>query len=460
MPRFVVKDVELFERFVCFNKPFRFGSVTVEGAPQAFVRVEIEIEGYGRSTGAGAEMMMPKWFDKRESLTPDESINELRRSLAIARALYLTGANSDCAFGWHAARIEQQIQTCAAEDIPPLAACYGPAEIDKAIVDALLRAVGLGVYDGLGKNIVGLDARLTPDIQSAAIATFLAERVPELTIAMRHTVGLIDPLQGEHGLVAAIRRDGYHYFKIKLGGNLDQDLLRLAEIGSVLMREAPASWVTLDANEQYAGADDLQQLAELLSRSPELEAIRSRLLYIEQPMPRERSANRHLGKVGQAVAFIIDEADDGYQAFVVARDHGYRGVSSKACKGLYKSLLNGVRAEIWNREAGEKKYFIAGEDLTCQAGLAVQQDTALASFLGIKHVERNGHQYGNGFGRAPSSEVSAFVKAHPDLYTRASDNSVLNIRDGQLAISSLAGIGFASGAHPDWASLDALIAPP
>jgi hypothetical protein len=32
------------------------------------------------------------------------------------------------------------VEACAKEDIPPLAAAFGPAEIDKAILDALLRS--------------------------------------------------------------------------------------------------------------------------------------------------------------------------------------------------------------------------------------------------------------------------------------------------------------------------------
>ena len=31
---------------------------------------------------------------------------------------------------------------------------------------------------------------------------------------------------------------------------------------------------------------------------------------------------------------------------------GYRGVSSKSCKGLYKSLLNAARARAWNHREG------------------------------------------------------------------------------------------------------------
>ena len=39
---------------------------------------------------------------------------------------------------------------------------------------------------------------------------------------------------------------------------------------------------------------------------------------------------------------------------------------------------------------------MTGEDLTIQPGLALQQDLALVSILGLTHVERNGHHYVNG----------------------------------------------------------------
>ena len=66
----------------------------------------------------------------------------MRRSLLIARELYLAHSGFETAFGLHAACIGAQIEACAREDIPPLAAAYGPAEIDKAILDALLRCAG------------------------------------------------------------------------------------------------------------------------------------------------------------------------------------------------------------------------------------------------------------------------------------------------------------------------------
>ena len=81
-----VRDIALFERPVRFARPFRFGAVVVEAASQVFVRAEVEIEGKGRAVGASAEMMVPKWFDKRASLSPEQTVDELRRSLAFIGA--------------------------------------------------------------------------------------------------------------------------------------------------------------------------------------------------------------------------------------------------------------------------------------------------------------------------------------------------------------------------------------
>lgn len=186
-----VKDIRLSERLVEFRQPFRFGDVTVTAAPQAFVHVEIEVGGK-RSMGASAELMVPKWFDKNPALSVDQTIDELRNSLMIARELYLAQRKPDTAFGIHASVYSRHVDACDRVGLPALAALFGPAEIDKAILDGLLRAWGLDVFAGLAQNIVGLDARLTPDIDQSVIDRFLANRSPRKSIDVRHTVGMAD----------------------------------------------------------------------------------------------------------------------------------------------------------------------------------------------------------------------------------------------------------------------------
>jgi hypothetical protein len=452
-PRFIIRDIGLYERETPFRKPFRFGAVTVEGTSQAFVRVEIERDDGRSACGATAELMVPKWFDKNPALSAAETVDELRRSLAIAREIYLTNTAPLTAFAMHSAAIGVQAERCAAEQIPALAAAFGPAQIDKAVLDALLRAHDIDVFRGLATNIAGLDARLTPDLDDAAIARFLSSRQPLARVALRHTVGMLDPLEGPGGLAEIVAAYGCRTFKIKLGGDPEADMARLTAIDAELRRLEIDYRATVDANEQYADLASLAALCDALAGDPRLSGMAERLLYIEQPLPRELALRTPLGALAERFAFIIDEADDHYGAFLEARRLGYRGISSKACKGVYKSLLNGARALAWNAEAGLHRYFISAEDLTCQAGLAVQQDTALVAFHGIAHAERNGHHYVDGFANAPEAEQAAFAQAHPDLYRRGGGHTRLIVEDGGISTRSLGQIGFASGVAQEWSSL-------
>ena len=455
-PRLKLRDIAFFERPVQFARPFRFGAITLHATPQLFARVEIEVEGRGTAVGASAELLVPKWFDKRPELSPAQTVDGLRRSLEIARGLYLARTGYLTAFDLHASCIGAQIATCAKKNIPPLAAAYGPAEIDKAVLDAVLRAVETNFFDGMAGNIAGIDARLSPDLKETDITTFLAGRKPLPRVAIRHTVGLDDTVEGKDGVADAHENAGARYFKLKLSGDPAADAARLARIGKELDTLGHGYKVTLDANEQYADLAALQALIGRLDRDPGLGPIASRLLYIEQPMPRDITRQSPLGSLA-ARGFIIDEADDSYDAFPAARALGYHGISSKSCKGLYKSVVNATRAAKWSADGGT--FFVTGEDLTCQAGLAVQQDLALGAFLGIAHAERNGHHYVDGFGDTPAAEAQAFAAAHPDLYADAGHGIRLSIHDGDLLTGSLHATGFATSVHPDWSALRPLEQP-
>jgi hypothetical protein len=455
-PRIALRDITLFERPTAFVRPFRFGAVTVNAAPQAFVRVELEVEGKGVFVGASAELMVPKWFDKRPHLSIDDTVDELRQSLVIARGLYCAQSGFMSAFGLHAACIKDQMVACAAVDIPPLAAAFGPAEIDKAVLDALLRGLGVNVFDGMAANVAGLTARLAPDLGNNDIATFLASRKRLERVALRHTVGLDDVIEGEGGVADAHENSGARYFKLKMNGDPEADAARLTRIGQALTRLPYDYQVTLDANEQYADLNALGALVDRLDNDAALQPIAAKLLYIEQPMPRDITRQSPLGKLSSR-SFIIDEADDSWDAFPAAKTLGYRGISSKSCKGFYKSIVNATRAAAWSTQ--DAHYFITGEDLTCQAGLGVQQDLALGALIGVTHAERNGHHYVDGFGAASHSEAEAFLKAHPDLYSRDGDAIRLSIHSGDLLTGSLTSAGFASGAHPDWTALSPLEVP-
>jgi hypothetical protein len=438
-PRIAVKSIDLSERRVPFRHPFRFGAVTVNEAPQIFVHVTIEVDGQ-RSTGAAAELMVPKWFSKDAGLSAGDTIDQLRQSSAIARTLYLEHTTPDTAFGLHAARNGTQVAACGKAGIPPLAANFGTAEIDKAILDALLRSQRTDFFNGMRTNLAGLDARLTPDLDNSAISNFLTGRQVSQRIAVRYTIGMLDTLDSVREAIRA----KYRFFKIKLCGDPEKDRVRLSELAALLGDSDYQA--TLDANEQYRSIGDLDTLVKALQTGTAFEALAARLLYIEQPFARENTWDFDLRSLATRVAFIIDEADDSYDAFPRAKILGYRGVSSKSCKGLYKSLLNGARAARWNK-AGED-FFISAEDLTCQAGLAVQQDNALVAFHGLKHAERNGHHYVDGFANTPALEAGSFLAAHSDLYEKSDGIVRLAVHDGTISTESLAVPGFACALQP------------
>jgi hypothetical protein len=308
----------------------------------------------------------------------------------------------------------------------------------------------------MAANIAGIDARLSPDLADRDVSPFLAGRRRLERVAIRHTVGMDDKVEGEGGVADTKENAGARYFKLKLNGDPQHDADRLTRIGKELATLPYDYRVTLDANEQYADLVALSSLVEQLDRDTALRPIAQKLLYIEQPMPRDITRQSPLGALARR-DFIVDEADDSYDAFPAARALGYRGISSKSCKGIYKSVINATRAAKWSADG--EKCFIAGEDLTCQAGLAVQQDLALGALIGVTHAERNGHHYVDGFGDTPAAEAEAFLTAHPDLYVRDGNKIRLAIHDGDLLTGSLTTPGFATSVHPDWSAISPLAQP-
>lgn len=462
-PRFAVRRIELFERPTSLRLPFRFGSTTVTQAPQAFVRVEIEFAGGRRARGATAELMVPRWFDKDPALDDEATIGQLRSSLALAADAYLDDGTPRTAFAHAASRLPGIVAEGARRRMPPLAAAFGAAQLDKAIVDALCAHLDVPFFEAIRANSVGLDASLAPDLADAGFDAALASLEAAATIACRHTVGMADAIEpGEapidDGLPAsledAIRTYGLTWFKLKLGGDVDADIARLRRIAAVLDRR-PGYRATLDGNEQYA-PDALSAFVDRLLDEPALARLAGAVAWIEQPVARAATFSTDVGAVAKRIPLMIDEADDRYGAFPDARRLGYLGVSSKSCKGLYKSLVNRVR--VARENAGGTCTFVSAEDLTAQAGLAVQQDTALAALLGCTHAERNGHHYAFGLAAAPREESARFLAAHPDLYRDVGGVACLDVRQGRLSLASLAGPGFAHRADPEFAAMSPLAA--
>jgi hypothetical protein len=465
-PHFRVREIELYERPVVLRLPFRFGVVTLRRCPQAFVRARIEFADGRSAWGAAAEMMAPKWFDKNLELSNEDNFEQLREVLRLARGAYLGDARPATAFGHFARNHDPHHAAATARGFNPLLASYGPALVDRAILDALCRAERVSFAAAMQCNLAGLGAARA-EFAPFDFDAFLGALRPAPTIEARHTVGMVDAITAAdlkervadglpETLEEVIAAWGHRYFKLKVGGDLQADLARLQSIASVLDRLPQPYFVSLDGNEQYSDAAGVAELAASIRSQPRLARLWDSILFIEQPIARKLALQADLrgAKLGKPV--IIDESDGELDTFVQARERGYLGVSSKTCKGFYKSLLNAARCARWNSEGPALCYFMSAEDLTTQAGLSVQQDLALVALLGITHVERNGHYYVNGMAAQPAAEQDAFLAAHPDVYERSHGAVRLRIEHGRIALGSLQCQGFASGAEPDFGAMTAL----
>lgn len=433
-----IASIEFLERDVKLRMPFRFGVVTLTESPQVFVRCRIRTEDGREAEGAAAELLAPKWFDKNPALSNEDNYEQLRNSLRAARVKYLAHG---AATAWeHSSPTRGLVEN------------YGPALLDKAVLDALCRALGVSFYDAVRRNLIGAGV-----FEGMELSGTLAKLQPAKAIAARHTVGMVDPITAAdqkervndglpETLEEVVARYGQRYFKLKVGGNARADIERLSAIAAVLDRIVGPYHASLDGNEQYEDMEGVADLWAEMKAEPRLKRMVGSVLFIEQPVKRQNALERRITGIDRPV--IIDESDDSLDAFPRAKALGYMGVSSKTCKGLYKSLINRARCEAWGPH-----YFMSAEDLTIQPGLALQQDLALVSLLGLTHVERNGHHYVNGMADLPQAEQDAFLASHGDLYERSHGAVRVRIHDGDLAIGSLACKGYASAAMPDWNSM-------
>ncbi|MCW5629868.1 MAG: mandelate racemase [Rhodoferax sp.] len=459
-PRLKVLSVDLFESPYRLRLPFRFGVITVTEGRQAIARVRIRHADGREDVGYAAEALGAKWFDKNPALSDAQNHDQLRRALELTRDAYLA-APPLAAFALHAHHYRSLLAAGAAQGLDALVCSFGPALLDRAVLDALLRIEGLSFWRGMQCNLPGIVAdTLAPDLQGFAMDEFLRSLQASQTMHVRHTVGLLDPLvaadQGDgtrvddglpETLEEVVRGYGNRYFKLKVSGRLDADLDRLQRIASVLDRSTEPYAVTLDGNEQFDDAQTIAAMWQQMLDTPALQRLCASTLLVEQPIRRSAALSRTVAPLARFKPVIIDESDGDLDAFVQARALGYTGVSSKACKGFYKSVLNLARCRRWNGGAAGP-FFMSAEDLTTQAGVSVQQDLALVSLLGLSHVERNAHHFIDGFAGRPAAEAQAYLQAHPDLYHLHAGRPHLHIQGGVLQLASLDGAGFGSGVAP------------
>ena len=457
-----LEEVERYERPMKNRLAFRFGVITVTGGTQAVIRLRISLPDGRSSQGVAAEALAAKWFEKSPEFSDDQNLDQLRQSLDLAIEHY-KAHGADTPFGLFVGTYREQQKKGAALKLNPLVASYGPALLDRAILDALGKVTGNSFAQMITQNLPGVvTTDLTPDIEPVPLQRFLAALKPAPSIEVRHTVGLVDPLTAGDRTPMERINDGLpetleevvsyyrgRYYKLKVAGDIAADLDRLTRIASVLDRRLPEYRATLDGNEQYDDVEGIVELWRKVTETPALARLAQSTLFIEQPIKRSVALSRSVEPLAKLRPVIIDESDAELSSFPKALTLGYTGVSSKNCKGFYKSILNAARVV----QLGPG-YFMSAEDLTTLPGVSLQQDLALVSLLGMTHVERNAHHFVDGMSFASEAEQKAFVSAHRDLYGREPGHPArLKAPGGRIALGSLNVPGFAVGAEMDLRSM-------
>lgn len=456
-----IEDVAFAARACHTRLPFRFGVVTLTSAPVLTARVTVRTP--GRSVvGHSADLCVPKWFEKAPAKSVRDDFATLfasaRRAADACRNL--KGSVFDV---WRRAYREcvegEQASGVALVD------GFGVALLERALIDATCRAADLSFADAVARGTLGFDpTRVLPAASGIDAADVVAGPLPTRTL-VRHTVGGLDPLRPEEvtaeqrgdddhpvALAEDIRRFGLRAFKLKCGGDPDADVARLAAIARVVDEEGVKDPIySLDANESYAAVQEVEAMLDRLEADASARKILEGLAYLEQPLPRDRtldpSSAADVARLARRVPLLIDEADDRLDAFARALDLGYRGVSVKNCKGVFRALAN--RALCLAHGDGA---FQTSEDLTNLPVLPLQQDLTTLAALGLEHSERNGHHFFPGLDVVSRQEAEAALAAQPDLYERVGDRIVLRIDDGAISLACARAKGFGVSSAIDWSS--------
>jgi hypothetical protein len=474
--RLRVHNVRYYMRNVRLRMPFRYGVAHLVGYPILHVRVDIETSAGIRAEGVAADCLPPKWFDKDMTKNYEDNIDDMLAAVSDARDAYV-GMNDEDRTPFELFRegLAAVLDCADRQDFNHLTAGFGSSFFERAVVDAVGNALGLPYHTLVRDNVLGIEmGEIHPELGDTQPRDVIAEE-PLSEMWIRHTVGLSDPIldaditPGERlndelpqSLEEYIARQGLRYFKIKVCGDIDIDIPRLRAIARLLDSSIDEPYhISLDGNEQYRRIESFLALIEELWSAPDFVRFFSSIRYIEQPMARDvaldPSITQAMSGLSHVKPVIVDESDSELSTFKRAMSVGYRGISAKNCKGIYKSLLNHALARLYTEHSRDgRPYFLTGEDLANAAIVPLQQDLATLATLGIDNAERNGHHYLRGLTHLSPDEQEACLRAHPTLYTSRDGVPQLNVRDGKIDLRSLQTPGYAVGVPIDYDSMTPL----
>jgi L-alanine-DL-glutamate epimerase-like enolase superfamily enzyme len=444
---------EFFVRSTRTRFPFRYGIASMTEVPHLFIRTLVKVSNES-SVGLTSEGLPPKWFTKNPSTTFEQDLPEMLEVISHAVRLAEQIAQQPIKlFDFWCELYRQQETWAKSRGFASLLSNLGVALVERAVLDGLCRIAGQPLHRMIAANQLGLRLGEVHAGLGNAQPADLLPATPLDSCFVRHTVGLGDALsladipaseRVDDGLPqdleSSIRAYGLRYFKVKLFADAERDFARLRELSRLLEREMGGDcFVTLDGNENFKSFDAFREFWQQASADQALHGLWQRIIVVEQPVHRDQALSDEAGAALRAwpdrPPLIIDESDGAISDLPRALELGYAGTSHKNCKGIVKGIANACLLE--ERRRTGHRVVLTGEDLCNLGPVALLQDLALMSLLGIEHVERNGHHYFRGLSLWPQDWQAKVLGVHGDLYEQRRGFAALRIRQGQIQLGSV-----------------------
>jgi len=450
-----VKRVQLHVLNMRTRMPFRYGIASMTALPHLFLRIDAEVKGKCVA-GIASEGLPPKWFTKDPSTSFRQDLEDMLAVIRRACDLALEIEPAEAPFDWWRVLYPRQMAWGATQSHAPLLTGLGASLVERAVIDAFCRAIAMPFSEALRTNALGVRlSELHTELGPFEPGYFLPAR-PARRLIARHTVGLADPLTGgetpeaerlDDGLPQSLadcaRTYGLTHFKLKLCGDLAQDVDRLRQIAVVLTESVGEGYAfTLDGNEQYKSVSDFCHAWEAFLAEPSLRGFMPHMIFVEQPLHRDVAladeTTAELRAWRDRPPIIIDESDGEADSAALALAGGYAGTSHKNCKGVFRGVANASLIAHRRKQQPQRKHVISGEDLANVGPIALLQDLAAMAAFGIDHVERNGHHYFLGLSMLPEDVQARVLAKHPDLYRKHERGfPTLDVRGGRIEVDSV-----------------------
>jgi hypothetical protein len=175
--------------------PFRYGVVTLTHFPLLHLAVDVEAADGRRARGFAADNLPPKWFDKDPARSFRDNVTDQLASIRAAQAAYLDAGRRPRPV-WDIWR--EAYAACArggpALGLNGLTAAFGSSLFERALADAAGRLTGRDVVGMLRDDVLGIRPEAVHrELTRADLLAWASRPAPD-TVAVRHTVGLLDPI--------------------------------------------------------------------------------------------------------------------------------------------------------------------------------------------------------------------------------------------------------------------------